>query len=208
MRLLLVRHGETDWNRDWRSLGQTDIPLNQVGREQARRVAQALSSERLAAIYSSPLSRALETAQGIAQAHGLSVAMEQGLMEMDAGELDGLFFPEMREKPEYAELLRRWATDATEVRFPGGENLREVQERAWAVIERIVGNHSDGSVVVVSHNFTILTILCKAIDLSLSQFRRMRSSLAGVSALDFNERGATLVLFNDTCHLEEGNSPS
>lgn len=205
MKLLLVRHGETDWNRERRSLGRSDIPLNQVGTEQAKRVAQALSDEKPAAIYSSPLSRALETAQAIAQHHGLAVVVEPGLAEMDAGELDGLLFQDMREK--YAELLNRWATDAEEVRFPGGENLKEVQQRAWAVIERIHRDHRDASVVVVSHNFTILTILCKAIGLSLSQFRRMRSSLAGVSVVDLNEQGSVLELFNDTCHLEELTRP-
>ena len=195
----MVRHGETMWNKENRVLGHTEIELNEKGRKQAERLALALKDETLAAIYSSPLRRARETAEEIARFHGLEVVTDDGLKEVDAGELDGLTFQEMMER--YGDFLKEWVKDEPSLRMPGGESIAELQQRTWPAVERMVRDHPDGIVILVSHAFAILSIICKAIGLSLSHFRRLRLSTASISILNFGGRGTSLVLFNDTCHL-------
>jgi broad specificity phosphatase PhoE len=202
MRLILVRHGETRWNQENRVLGHTEIELNEKGRKQAERLALTLKDETVAAIYSSPLRRARETAGEIARFHGLEVVTDDALKEVDAGELDGLTYQEMIER--YGDFLKEWIKNDPSLKMPGGESMAELQQRAWPVVERIVRDHPDGVVILVSHSFAILSIICRAIGLNLSHFRRLRLSVASISIINFGERGTSLVLFNDTCHLESG----
>lgn len=199
MRLILVRHGETQWNRENRVLGHADIELNEEGWRQAQRLALALKEEKVAAIYSSPLRRARETAQEMARFHPGEVRIDDAFKEMDAGELDGLTYEEMRER--HGEFLREWMRDASSLIMPGGESLEQLQQRAWQGVERLVQRHQREVVIVVSHNFTILCIICKALGLGLSQFRRLRLNVASISSLNFGARGISLLLFNDICHL-------
>ncbi len=199
MKLILVRHGETDWNRDNRVQGHSDVALNETGTEQARCLAQQLKGESVTAIYSSPLRRAWETALAIAEFHRLSVQAEPDLAELDVGEMDGLTFEQMRSK--YGDILREWMRDAGPVKMPNGESLEELQGRAWPAVVRMLHRHPEGTVVAISHNFTINTIICQAIGLPLCDFRRLGLSVASISVLDLNERGARLTLLNDTCHL-------
>lgn len=200
MKLILVRHGETDWNRDNRVQGHSDIGLNERGKEQARCLASQLKDETVTAIYSSPLRRAWETASTIAEFHQVPLQVEPDLAELDVGEMDGLTFEEMRSK--YGDILREWVRDAGPVKMPNGESLEELQERAWTAIQRMLQRHAEGTVIVISHNFTINTIICRAIALALCDFRKLGLSVASISVLDLTERGgARLVLLNDTCHL-------
>ena len=201
MRLILVRHGQTAFNRDRRVQGLSDICLTDAGERQARAVARRLQAEGLDAIYCSPLERALATARLIAETHDLPINVEEGLQEMDIGEMEGLTGAEMRS--QYPELLRRWGTDPASVRMPGGETLGELQQRAWTAVEGMLGRHRDQTVVAVSHNFAIQTIICRALGLSLANFHRLRLDLCGVSILEFGRRGPALVTYNDTCHLAE-----
>ncbi len=201
MRLILARHGETDSNRDRLALGREDVPLNERGRLQARALARALANQPVDAIYSSPLRRALDTARALAEALGLPVQTDDGLIEMDVGEMEGITFQEMRER--YGDLLRRWfSEDAGDVSMPGGERLRDVQDRAWAALERLRRRHPEGTVLAVTHNFVILTLLCRALGLSLADFRRFRHELAAFTTLDVRDDRIVLTRLNDTCHLQ------
>lgn len=200
MKLILVRHGETQWNRENRVVGFADIGLNDEGRKQVKKLALALKEERVDAIYASPLSRAWETAQEVARYHDEEVKADDAFKEMDAGELDGLTYEDMRDR--YGELIKQWLSEPASVIMPGGESLANVQERAWLAVEKIREKHPDDVVMVVSHNFVILCIICKALGLDLSQFRRLRPHVASISILNIGRRGMSLVLFNDTCHLE------
>jgi len=202
MRLILVRHGETRWNHENRVVGHTQIGLNINGRQQAARLTGALKDERVSAIYSSTLRRARETAAAIARGHGLGVVTDDALKEVDAGELEGLTFEEVMKR--YDDFLQEWMKDNPSLRMPGGESMIELQQRAWPAVERIVGEHPDGVVILVSHSLAILSIISGALGMRPSNFRRLRMSLASISVLNFGERGASLVLFNDTCHLESG----
>jgi broad specificity phosphatase PhoE len=201
MRLFLVRHGETDHNRNNLALGRADVPLNETGLRQAEALAGALAKEEIAAVYSSPLQRALTTAAPIAAAHGLEVMSEDALIEMDVGEMDGLAFSEVREK--FPGLLERWrGEDGPEQPMGGGERLIDVRERAWAALGRIAPEHEDEGVCVVTHNFVILALLTQALGLDLANHRRLRHSVAAISRLDWDADGRPqIVSLNDTCHL-------
>jgi broad specificity phosphatase PhoE len=201
MKLILVRHGETASNRDGLGLGRQDVPLTEKGRLQAQALADALAGEEIAAVYSSPLRRAFETAAAIAAPHGLDVVDDEGLTEMDVGELDGLTFREMRER--HPEFVSRWLGDeAGTLAMPGGESLQDVQSRAAEAARRICERHEGETAVAVTHNFVIHALLCEALNMSLCDFRRLRHDLAATSLLDVRGGRMIVVQMNDTCHLE------
>jgi len=202
MRLILARHGETASNRDGLGLGLQDVPLTEKGRHQAEALAEALAETKVVAVYSSPLRRALDTAKAIAFRHGLEVVVDEGLTEMDVGELDGLSFEEMRGR--YPEFISRWlGEEAGTLRMPGGgESLQEVQDRARESVRRMAERHGRETVVVVTHNFTIHALLCEALNMSICDFRRLRHDLAAMSTLDVRDGRSVVVTMNDTCHLE------
>jgi len=201
MRLILVRHGETDTNKARLALGQADVELNEHGRWQAQRLALSLKDEAIGAIYSSPLKRALATAEPIASSHGLEVQVDEGLIEMDIGEMEGLTFQQVGER--YPHFLQAWlGGQAAYEAMPGGERLLDVQERAWQAIERIRQRQEQGTVAAVTHNFVIITLLCRVLGLELANFRRLRHSVAAKSVLEMGRDRIIVVSFNDTCHLE------
>jgi 2,3-bisphosphoglycerate-dependent phosphoglycerate mutase len=201
MRLILVRHGETDSNKASLALGRDDLDLNETGRWQAQRLAEALQCQSIVAVYSSPLRRALATARAIAERHHLSVELDEGLIEMDIGEMEGLTFQQVRER--YPQFLQVWLGGrAAYEPMPGGERLLDVQERAWQALERICAAWSQETVAVVTHNFVLLTILCRVLGLELADFRRLRHNVAAVSVLQVQDGRMTVLGLNDTCHLE------
>lgn len=202
VKLILARHGETASNRDGLGLGRQDVPLTERGRLQAEALAEALADVQVAAVYSSPLRRAFETAEAIAARRGLAVVVDEGLTEMDVGELDGLTFEEMRGR--YPEFVTRWLSDeAATLRMPGGgESLQDVQERVRGAVQRLAERHGGETVVAVSHNFTIHALVCDALNMSICDFRRLRHDLAAMSTLDIRDGRMVLVHLNDTCHLE------
>jgi broad specificity phosphatase PhoE len=199
MRLILVRHGETEHNRDGLTLGRADVPLNDRGRAQAMALATSFARPP-AAIYTSPLVRASDTASAIGAATGVAVVTEPDLIEMDVGEMEHLTGTELRER--YPEFLRLWLSgDAADARMPDGETLRDVQTRAWAAIDRMRSERPDGEVVGVTHNFVILAVVCRALNLPLSEFRRLRHGLASRTVINIRDGGATLLQLNDNAHL-------
>lgn len=203
MRLILIRHGQTDHNRNRITLGRADVPLNEHGRRQARAIAASLRM-RPEALYSSPLERCRETAEAIAQATGTPVTIDDGLIEMDVGEMEHLTGEELRSR--YPEFLRAWragddAVDVADARMPGGETLHEVQARAWRRVEAMRAAHPGGTVAVVTHNFVIRTLLCRALNVPLAEFRRFEHGVAAISAVEFGERGPIVRRLNDISHL-------
>jgi broad specificity phosphatase PhoE len=199
MRLILVRHGETDHNKGGVTLGRFDAPLNERGLAQARAVATSFRRPP-DAIFASPLRRALYTAELVGAETGAPVSVEQQLIEMDVGEMEHLSLTELRER--YPEFLRAWSSaGAADARMPGGETLGEVQQRAWTAVQRMLEAYRYGEVVAVTHNFVVLTIVCRAIGLPLGDFRRLRQALAAKTVIEFHEHGQTLVQLNDISHL-------
>jgi len=203
MRLILIRHGETDTNKAGLALGRADVELNEHGRWQAQRLAISLRDEPITTIYSSPLKRALTTAEPIAASHGLALQIDEGLIEMDIGEMEGLTFQQVSER--YPHFLRLWlGGQAAYEAMPGGERLLDVQERAWQAIERVRQRQEQGTVAAVTHNFVILTLLCRVLGLELTDFRRLRHSVAAKSVLEIGHDRIIVMSFNDTCHLKAG----
>ena len=201
MRLFLVRHGETESNRRGLALGRDDVPLNEKGRSQAQRLGRALAREPLAAVYSSPLRRTLDTARAVAAPHGLDVTIDERLIEMDIGEAEGLTFAEVGSR--FPGLMANWVGPSGPTHpMPGGERLLDVQQRAWPLLDDLAARHAEQTVAAVTHNFVILTLLARVLGLDLAQFRRLRHSVAAISVLDVTPRRVSLVRMNDTCHLE------
>ena len=185
MQIVLVRHGATDWNLQGRCQGSSDRHLSEVGARQAERLAALLSAEEIHAIYSSHLRRALQTADYISQPHKLPVLIEQNIRELDHGELEGLTFNQIKEN--YAEFLARWRSEPAEIRVPGGERLADVAERAWNGLNQIVQRHPDAErILVVSHNFPILGIVCRITGTHLNHYRSFHIDPCGVSRLAYD----------------------
>jgi probable phosphoglycerate mutase len=200
MRLLLIRHGETPHNAGQMTLGREDVPLNERGLLQAESVGESLRGEPITAIYASPLQRATATAAPLAQALGLSVEVEDDLIEMDIGEVENLTFAELAER--FPDFLKEWRSErVADLCMPGGESLRQVQQRAWASLVAIREKHPDDLVAAVSHNFVILTVLCQVMGIDLSNFRRVRQDLGAVSVVELDAERSVLISMNDRCHL-------
>ncbi len=199
MNLILIRHGETDWNRLGRCQGVADIVLNENGKKQARELAHSLRDHDIKAIYSSHLKRAMETAEHIAEHHNLEVKIEPGLHEMDQGDLEGLSFPDIRER--YAGVLKKWRETPETLRLPNGESLVEVQNRAWRAFERFHENHLGETVAVVSHNLTIITLLCKITGVGLKGFREFHVQATSKNIIISENGNLSVDVINDVSHL-------
>ena len=197
MKLILVRHGQTLWNREKRAQGVSDIALSNRGRAQADSLARSLRDERIDAIVSSPLKRALQTAEAINRFHHLPIEPEEDLMELNMGDFEGIVFREMMKN--HGDFLKRWAEDPASVVMPGGESLTELQERAWSAVERIIVK--PGTTLLAAHNFTIMTILCKIKELNLSHLRKVHVDVASKTFVEFKNGRGNVVLFNDIGHL-------
>jgi broad specificity phosphatase PhoE len=206
LKLVLIRHGETHWNKDGLVQGgESDIQLNDTGLEQARKLAAFLENESITAILSSPLQRATATAEVIASLHQLPVEIDQGLRELKVGDLEGTSISKLTTTFSQF-LLQRWQ-DRETTRLPNGESLVELQGRAWEVIERLLERcrssperNQNTSVVIVSHYFVTLAIILKALGLPLDYLIRFKVDLGGLSVLEFRDYGARLVTFNDTSY--------
>jgi broad specificity phosphatase PhoE len=209
MRLILVRHGATDWNQQRRVQGLSNLGLNETGIKQAEALAQSLKDVKVDAIYTSPLRRAQETARAISRFHQVEVVTIDGLKELDVGEVDGLTYEEMRIR--HSEFFTKWMADFTSVRLPGGGTVPELRDQCCAAIQEIVKKQQprmeedckseEKVVVAVTHFFPILCIVCNTLGLDLSYCRRLRLDVASMCTLEFNPARAVLVSFNDTCHL-------
>jgi len=202
MRLTLVRHAESQWNCEGRMQGgASDIELSLRGLKQARRIAKALSEERMDAIYSSPLKRAYNTAEIIAAPHGLKVRAEREFREIEAGELEGVTFEHMIKR--YSSFWEEWSRGNPEICFPGGgESLVQLQERAWKAFTPILNEYSQGAVVIVTHFYPLLVVVLSALNIPLSKVMRLGQDRGAINTLEFEGGRAKLIRLNDTCHLE------
>ena len=162
MKLILIRHGETEWNKQRRIQGcRSDTRLSPKGLEEADGLAAALRKERIDAIYSSPMKRAAETAQVIADACKMKVELFNELMEIDAGALDGLFERELT--GSYEAAWRGYAAATHHIPLPGGESLQDLQKRTSWAVDRMLERHIDGTVVVVAHLLANLVVVCQVL---------------------------------------------
>lgn len=202
VRILLARHGETVFNVEGRWQGQSDSPLTERGRAQARELGLVLADEDIAAIYSSDLGRAVDTAAEVARHHRHAVQTDTRLREIDVGAFARLSGADVDDR--FPGLRARWSTAPATVRLPGGENLAEAQARALAFFEDRMLEHSGQTVVVIAHGALGQTILVHALggrveDLWLAE----RIDNCQISRLEWTaETGLRLVEMADVRHLE------
>jgi broad specificity phosphatase PhoE len=200
--ILLVRHGQTEWNRIERFRGQIDIELNTTGQEQARRTAQKIYKHWApVAIFSSPLKRAAHTANAIAQLFDLPVQPYQGLIDINYGDCQGLTPDEVNEN--WPIQLTNWYKMPAKAIIPGGESLAQVQERALAALSLIIKEHSKHTVVLVSHTVVNRLILLGILGLDIDRFWQLRQEPYTINLFEVENQRYTLFSMNDTCHLED-----
>jgi probable phosphoglycerate mutase len=199
-RLLLVRHGATPLTAEDRYSGADGVDLSDEERDQARALARRLAKNPVKAVYSSPLSRTRETAEILAEQHGLAIATRDGLREISHGHWEGLTRSDVQER--FGDEYTAWETDPFTFAPAGGESGAAVIARALPVIREIVLRHSDDEVVVVSHKATIRLVLASLLGFDPRGFRdRLDQSPACLNVLDFKGPvRARLMLFNDTSH--------
>jgi alpha-ribazole phosphatase/probable phosphoglycerate mutase len=163
--LILVRHGQTDWNKEDRIQGQSDISLNEEGKKQAERIARQLSDKKIDAIYTSKLKRAYQTARVIARPHSLRIIKDERLNEITQGDWEGLTLNEARKK--YPVLFKKWLTTPLQTKPPGGESLESVKKRVAEVLNEIKESHPYQTVVIVAHEVVnaLIKSVCEGIGL-------------------------------------------
>jgi len=202
-RLLLVRHGETEWNREERFRGRADIPLNAKGLAQAEATARCIASRyEPSAVYASPLSRAVQTAEAIASRYPLPVQVHAGLADIDYGQWQGLSPDEVRAR--WPRLLAEWYQTPQLSRIPGGESLGDLAARGLQAIREISHAHKDRTVVAVGHTVINRVILLCMLGLGNDRFWRIRQDTCAINEIEMAGEEFTLVSLNDTCHLRSG----
>lgn len=207
--LFLVRHGETDWNRELRFQGQVDVPLNATGHEQARRIARRLASEHADHLYSSDLLRTRQTAEPISKHFaGLPVEKnlfasrdEAGLREQNFGIVDGMRVDDI--KLRHPEAWAQWLLFHEDYAMPSGESTRQFHERVMEAIRRIVRAHPGESLVVVTHGGVLDMIFRTARGLPLSGPRQCEIPNAAFNRLRMDEDAIEILEWADTRHLAD-----
>jgi broad specificity phosphatase PhoE len=197
--IILARHGETEWNRGEIFRGRADVELNDVGVRQAELLAEYLAAEEIDFIYSSPLKRAVRTAQAVAGLKKLDVSIVQNLNDIDYGEWQGLSRREVKEK--YPEIYRDWLDTPEQVRIPGGESLEEVRSRAMPFVEDAVMRCGEGRIVFVSHRVVNKVLICALLGLDNSYFWQIRQDTGGITRFDCEEGRLVMTSHNDTSYL-------
>lgn len=199
-RVVLLRHGETEWNRVERFRGRIDVELNQTGRQQALAAARRLSSWQIEAVYSSPMQRALQTAEPVAAACGLDLAISEAINDVEYGAWAGLTVEEAR--AEYPEAYATWVHTPLLAQFPQGESLQQVQTRAWTALEDTCSAHRGETILLVSHVVVNRVLICAALGLADDAFWRIGQHNAAISILEGANGRYLILLLNDTCHLD------
>jgi phosphoserine phosphatase len=200
-RLIIVRHGQTEWNRIERFRGQADIPLNDAGLRQAQAAARRIASAwTVRAVYCSDLARARVTAQAIAASCRAPLTSHPGLLDIDYGDWAGLTPDDVAARD--GELLALWRAQPHKVQIPGGECLDAVRARAVACMESLAAHHDGQTVVLVSHLVVCRLLVLAALGLDSSHFWRIQQETATVNILEWNSGVYTIVAINDACHVQ------
>lgn len=196
MNLLLIRHGQTNWNLEQRFQGQSDIPLNETGRKQAQALAEQLAAEPFDAVYSSDLQRATETADIIRKS---GFQPDARLREVNFGDWEGLTYDEIKSK--HPDTLAAWESDIFKNAPPHGETLEGLAIRVQSMLDELREKHDDQTVLIVAHGGVLQTLICLALKLPPTMYWQFHLSTASLSEVAFYPAGAILNSLNDTSHL-------
>ena len=198
-RLILVRHGETNWNKEGRYQGQIDTDLSERGLEQGRALAKALSELPIDEFYSSHLKRARMTAQFCADYHDKQVQTDERLQEIAHGTWEGLLSEEVNEN--YAELLQAWRDQPASVKMPEGESLQELADRSMIAFEEIAKNNIGKTVLVAAHDATNKVIICRLMNADLNSFWQVKQDNTCINVIEYENGVWRIVLLNSTQHM-------
>lgn len=203
LRIILIRHGQTDWNAGGPAgehfRGHIDIPLNPSGIAQAQAVADRLAHVAVAAVYASPLLRAMDTAHPVAKGHGLQVEPFASLLDIDYGQWGGRSDGEVAEA--WPERHRLWHSAPHRVQIPGGESLADVRERFERGLADLVERHQDQIVALVGHQVVNKVAICHLLGLGLDAFWRIRQDNGCINRFDLEGGTATVLTINEVGHL-------
>lgn len=202
MRLVLVRHAETEEAARGRCYGALDVGLSAGGRTQCARLAEALSGERVSAVVSSPRTRAVETAQAIAEPHGVEVRVDPDLRELDFGDLEGRTYDEIASS--MPELYAAWMRQPTRVQFPGGERYADVERRALRAVETLHGELAEGAVVIVTHGGIVRAVLADVLGIPDDRIFRIAVDPASVSIVEWWDGIPTVRAINQATYPSAG----
>jgi broad specificity phosphatase PhoE len=203
--LILVRHGETEWNSGHRVQGHTDVPLSERGRAQAARLAPRLAREPIRAFYASDLSRAIDTAEPTALRMGLSTVCSAAFREAHYGSWEGLNVTEIAAR--FPAEYERWRLDSARHRPPDGESLEELQSRVMTALAELLERHGGETLCVVAHGGSIRAAICGVLQFPIDVWRSLRTDNTGITRIHFSNLGPQLALFNDIGHLSNPKSP-
>jgi broad specificity phosphatase PhoE len=205
-RVYLVRHGQTAWNVGEIFRGRADIPLDETGRKEVHLAGEALKDETMHAVYSSPLSRSMETAENIAKFHSIPVVPLDAIIDISYGEWEGVGHQEVEER--YPDLYALWVKEPHKVRFPKGESLDEVRSRAMAGINELVARHLDENIALVAHRVPNKVICCAVLGLDNSHFWRIQQDTACTNLFTYNDGQWIITFLNDTSYLKVLGKPA
>jgi phosphoserine phosphatase len=200
-RIILVRHGQTEWNRVERFRGRADVPLNETGFKQAEATGVRVAAKwKPVSIYSSPLLRAVKTAEAIAKHFDLKVQVHPGLADIDYGDWQGLSPDEVRMR--WGEMLDKWYNAPHLAIIPNGETLSDLRERAMKTVNELVARHAGSTILLLGHTVINRIILLGILGLSNERFWRIKQDTCAINLFDVDDADYTLVSLNDTCHLD------
>lgn len=200
-RIVLVRHGQTEFNRTDRFRGRIDVALNETGLRQAEQAAGAVARRfRVSAIYSSPLARAMQTARTIGRATGVDVVSLPGILDYSYGEWEGKAVAEVEQA--YPEQYHLFVTAPHRVEIPGGESMESFRSRLAVAVEHVAAAHLSETVVLVGHRMVCRVLSCYFLGLGNADLPRVDMETASISLFEKRPRGWTTLLLNDTCHLD------
>jgi broad specificity phosphatase PhoE len=200
--IILVRHGQTEWNRVERFRGRADVPLNETGLAQAEATGLRIHGEwQPAAVYSSPLSRAVRTAEAIAKHFDLPVQIHPGLADIDYGEWQGLTPDEVRDR--WPAALQAWYHQPDEAIVPGGETLAQLRSRGMSAVNELSARHAEQTIVLVGHTVINRIILLGILGLGNERFWHIKQDTCAINVFEVEKGDFVLGSLNDTCHLHD-----
>jgi probable phosphoglycerate mutase len=207
VRLLLARHGQTEWHHDNRYAGRTDVELTETGRGEAQALARRAREEASVLVVCSSLHRALDTASVAAEACGVELQIEDRLREIDFGDWEGRTLDEVRETNPAA--VEQFEQNPGERPFPQGEPLPVATERALEAFYELHKKFEDRTVLVVAHNTLIRLSLCSLLGIPLEQYRKRFPQLYNVAIheVHLGDTGGSLHTLNDSRHLRHSDPP-
>lgn len=205
-KVYLVRHGQTAWNVGEIFRGRADIPLDETGKKEGHLAGEALKGANLHAIYSSPLSRSMETAENVAKFHNLSVTPLDAIIDISYGEWEGMSRQDVEEKSP--DLYRLWIEEPHRARFPKGESLDEVRFRTMAALYELVSKHQDENIVLVAHRVPNKVICCAVLGLDNSNFWRIQQDTACTNLLVYRDGQWIISYLNDTSYIRVLRKPA